>query len=30
MQDIGAKVVGHIDDSGSTLLYRMPMWMYDD
>lgn len=28
--DHSAAMLGHIDDSGSTLIYRMPIWLYDD
>ena len=29
-EDHSAAMLGHIDDSGSTLIYRMPIWLYDD
>ena len=29
-EDHSAAMLGNIEDSGSTLLYRMPHWLYDD
>ena len=29
-EDHSAAMLGNIEDNGSTLLYRMPHWLYDD
>lgn len=29
-EDHSASMLGHIDDSGSTLIYRMPHWLYGE
>ena len=26
----GAAALNHLDDQGCALIYRMPMWLYDD